>query len=49
MDIYKEFTSLSIERYSLAFKIKKFASNPTRYLSFLLPYFSYKIKKRIHK
>jgi membrane-associated protease RseP (regulator of RpoE activity) len=36
---------LSIERYSLGFKIRKFISNPTRYLSFMIPYFSYKINK----
>jgi len=45
MKIYKEFTSLSIERYSLGFKIRKFISNPSRYLPFMIPYFSYKIKK----
>jgi radical SAM superfamily enzyme YgiQ (UPF0313 family) len=49
MKIYKEFTSLSIERYSTGFKIRKFVSHPNRYLKFMVPYFSYKIKKGISK
>jgi radical SAM superfamily enzyme YgiQ (UPF0313 family) len=49
MEIYKEFTSLSIERYSMGFKIRKFISHPNRYLKFMIPYFSYKIRKSVSK